>query len=347
MRLSDFDFTLPADLIAQYPRSRGHSRLLCATDGLEDAYIGDIIKYAAIGDVLVLNNTRVMPSLLKAFKDNNNVGVSFNLQKLVQNDVWLAFAKPSKRVKVGDVFTIGEGFAFTVLDKALEHNEIYIKFNCQGQDFSSRLHLYGSMPLPPYIKRNEALSSDKYDYQTIFAEVEGAVAAPTAGLHFTKEVLNAIEKKGVKIVYVTLHVGPGTFLPIRHEDIRLHKMHTESFAIEKNAAEIINNAKLMGNKIIAVGTTALRALESAADDTGLLKPCTDETSIFIVPGYRVKVVDMLLTNFHMPKSTLLLLVSAFAGINEIRAIYSHAILHGYRFFSYGDACLLCREGVSC
>ncbi|RZI47246.1 tRNA preQ1(34) S-adenosylmethionine ribosyltransferase-isomerase QueA [Rickettsiales endosymbiont of Peranema trichophorum] len=350
MKLSDFDYHLPKELIAQTPLPRSRSRLLNVTDIMEDLHITDLPMYLSKGDVLVLNNTRVIPSLLRARKvskfgdDVINDGIiSFNLYKNVQGNVWLAFAKPGKKVRVGDTFAVnGKILLFQIIGKSQNSPEITIQFACQGDSLISQLKLYGDVPLPPYIKRSAPTEADTSDYQTVFASVDGAVAAPTAGLHFTTGMLEDIQAQGVRLAYITLHVGGGTFLPIRSEHITEHEMHEEAFLIPTDSAAIINDARANGNKVIAVGTTVLRTLEATADERGFLRGCHGSTNLFIYPGYRFKAVDMLLTNFHLPKSTLFILVCAFAGTERMKRAYLHAVQQKYRFFSYGDACFLRR-----
>lgn len=334
MKLSDFDFNLPPELIADYPANpRDSSRLLVADKKVVDKNFSDLPEFLLPGDVMVFNDTKVIPARLIGKCGNAKVEVT--LHKKEGGNLWRAFAKPAKKMKVGEEFIIAENFSAMILEK--NEGEVLLDFGTE--DFSENLHAHGFMPLPPYIKREGKNTNDEKDYQTIFAREEGAVAAPTAGLHFTENLLRKIKDKDVNIVFVTLHVGAGTFLPVKTENIKDHKMHSEFFSIGEETAAAINNA----HRIIAVGTTSLRVLETAANQNGLIKPMSGETDIFITPGYEFKTADVLLTNFHLPKSTLFMLVSAFAGCEKIREVYSHAIENRYRFFSYGDACLLFRH----
>jgi len=334
MQLTDFDFNLPPELIADYPANpRDSARLLISSKKILDKTVADLPEFLLPGDVMVFNDTKVIPARLKGKCGNAKVEVT--LHKKFSENSWWAFAKPAKKMKAGEEFIISEKFSAKILEK--NEGEVLLDFG--NQNFQELLNTYGEMPLPPYIKRKEKNATDVQNYQTIFAREAGAVAAPTAGLHFTENLLQKIKDKGVNIVFVTLHVGAGTFLPVKFENIKDHKMHSESFSIGDKAVEAINNAK----RIIAVGTTSLRLLESVANENGKVQPMQGETDIFITPGYKFKTVDILLTNFHLPKSTLFMLVSAFTGCEKIRDIYRHAIENHYRFFSYGDACLLFRQ----
>ncbi len=352
MQLSEFDFHLPAELIAQQPAARrDDSRLLyVGADGsLQDKNMRDLPELLQSGDVLVFNDTKVIPARL--IGKRGDAVVEITLHKY-SGGVWEAFAKRSKRLKTGDEIIFAHDFSALVADK-YQDGRVILQFNTKYQkDLFEKLHIYGHMPLPPYIKRNCGAKDDicqqeidKERYQTIYANRSGAVAAPTAGLHFTHEIMNALKERNIDIVFVTLHVGGGTFLPVKTEDISKHKMHSEWFEITTETADFINKARKNGRRIIAVGTTSLRSMETASNKDGVLQAIAGETDIFITPGYKFKTVDMLITNFHLPKSTLFMLVSAFSGLDVMRAAYQHAIERQYRFFSYGDACLLEYSGL--
>lgn len=339
MLVSDFDFDLPGERIADSPVfPRDASRLLEVGDTLTDHHMFDFPSLLRSGDVLVFNDTKVIPARLQGRRGEARVEVT--LHKQISLSVWKAFAKPAKRLQPGDTLVIGEDFSAQVLVK--NEGEVQLEFSHTGAAFFERLSLYGTMPLPPYIRRekNGNHTKDEADYQTVYARHEGAVAAPTAGLHFTPELLERLRMMGVEIVYTTLHVGAGTYLPVKVEDTKDHIMHSEYGIVSESAAEAISRAKQSGRRIIAVGTTSLRLLETVADAQGLLRPFAEETDIFITPGYRFKCVDALLTNFHLPKSTLFMLVCAFAGTERMKRAYTHAIAQKYRFYSYGDACFL-------
>ncbi len=348
-QLSQFDYNLPESLIAHKPlEKRDESRLL-TFDGknIQDNSFKDIIGFLKKGDVLVLNNSKVIPAKLEGSCDNSKVSINLIKKLRSTEELWQVLAKPSKKLRIGKEFIVSSEFKAQVISKE-PTGEVLVRFNKTGKVFLDLLHKYGSMPLPPYIiKKRIAEQADKKTYQTIYADdsKQGSVAAPTAGLHFTDEIIKKIKEIGVEVVYVTLHVGAGTFFPVRVENILKHKIHSEYFEMPKDAAEKINNARNAGGRIIAVGTTSLRVLESAAEENGMVNEGSGETSIFIYPGYRFKVVDMLLTNFHLPKSTLFMLVSAFMGLEEIKMVYSHAIKNKYRFFSYGDCSLLIRDKI--
>ncbi len=338
MHVSEFQFDLPQECIAQTPVDpRDASRMLVVEgDGtFSDNHVRDITQYFHQGDVLVLNNTKVIPSRIIVEQESRKVEVTL-IEDLKHNQ-WKTFAKPARKLHVGKQAHIGSYYC-TIKDK-LEDGSVIIEFDSHD-NVMEILANHGHMPLPPYIKRDDFLEADHNRYQTVFAQEQGAVAAPTAGLHFTPELLEALKNQGVMIVYVTLHVGAGTFLPVKVDDTDDHQMHSEYGVISSQTATTINHAKEQGNRIFAVGTTSMRILESASDDHGILHPFTGSTDIFITPGYRFKLVDRLMTNFHLPGSTLFMLVSAFSGLNTMKAAYQHAITHGYRFYSYGDACLL-------
>ncbi|WP_448190046.1 tRNA preQ1(34) S-adenosylmethionine ribosyltransferase-isomerase QueA [Azospirillum sp. sgz301742] len=340
MKTADFDFELPQDRIATHPaRPRDSARLLVVGEALSDRIVRELPDLLRPGDLLVYNDTRVIPARLTGTR--GVVKVEVTLHKREGEDAWAAFAKPGKRLKIGDTIGFAEGFSAVVEDKR-EGGEVRLRFNVGGAALFAKLHEHGFMPLPPYIHRDGPDPQDQDDYQTVFARHEGAVAAPTAGLHFTPDLLAALEAKGIARVPVTLHVGAGTFLPVKVEDIADHKMHAEYGEVSAATAEAVNATRAAGGRIVAVGTTALRLLESAASEDGRLAPFAAETEIFITPGYRFRIVDALLTNFHLPCSTLFMLVCAFAGMERMKAAYAHAIASGYRFYSYGDTSLLVR-----
>ncbi|MDK2918444.1 MAG: S-adenosylmethionine:tRNA ribosyltransferase-isomerase [Candidatus Petromonas sp.] len=339
MKTSDFYFDLPEELIAQVPiKERDRSRLLILdkeTGKIQHRIFKDILSYLNKGDCLVLNDTRVIPARLFGVKDTG-ANVEFLLLKRIDKDRWQTLVKPGKRAKKGSIFTFGNGeLKGEIIDLAEEGTRI-IEFSYEGI-FEEVLDRLGNMPLPPYI--TESLD-DKERYQTVYSKHKGSAAAPTAGLHFTEELLDEIRNKGIKIAYITLHVGLGTFRPVKTENIKEHKMHSEFYMVSKDAAGTINRTKLEGGKIIAVGTTATRTLESVANDDGLVQAGNGWTDIFIYPGYKFKVIDSLLTNFHLPESTLIMLVSAIAGRENILNAYKCAVKEKYRFFSFGDAMLI-------
>ena len=342
MKVTDFDFDLPADLIAQHPVSpRDSARLLRVGDKRADKTVVDLPGLLKPSDILVFNDTRVIPVRLAGKRGEAKVEAT--LIKEVSPDTWNALVRPGKKFRVGDTIQFGETLSAEVAHKG-EAGEVTLKFNCAGPGLMAALDQEGAMPLPPYIKRDRGGDPrDRDDYQTLFAEKDGAVAAPTAGLHFTPTLMNALAERGVRTAFLTLHVGAGTFLPVKAEDTDDHKMHAEWGEVSALAADRINAARAVGGRVVAVGTTSLRLLESAARADGTLPPFTGETDIFITPGYRFKIADMLLTNFHLPKSTLFMLVSAFAGTATMKSAYAHAIAQGYRFSSYGDCCLLSKE----
>ena len=338
MRLADFDFDLPPDRIAQHPaRPRDAARLLhVARDGFADRMIRDLPTLLRPGDVLVANDTRVIPAQLTARRGDARIGITLNQPRA--NGSWHALARNARRLHVGDElrFNGSSGLRATVVERDADGG-VVLSFNQHDVEFAVALRHAGALALPPYIARPTGpLPEDSDDYQTIFAQHDGAVAAPTAGLHFTPALLDALARRGVQRVTVTLHVGAGTFLPVRIDDIAQHHMHAERGEITPQAAAAINAAQ----RVVAVGTTSLRLLESAASHDGCVPPFSGDTTLFIVPDYRFRAVDLLLTNFHLPRSTLLMLVCAFAGIERMRGAYDHAIEAGYRFYSYGDACLL-------
>jgi S-adenosylmethionine:tRNA ribosyltransferase-isomerase len=342
MRVAEFDFELPQHLIAARPiEPRDAARLLVVGAQLEDRHVLDLPRLLRRGDLLVVNDTRVIPARLTGRRGAAQVEVT--LHRELGGGRWRAFAKGAKRLKPGDLLEFGDGFAAEVAEKHAE-GDIGLHFALEGAAFRAALARFGIMPLPPYIKRpREGDARDRSDYQTIFAAKEGAVAAPTAGLHFTERLLAALDEAGIERLAVTLHVGAGTFLPVKAEDTSDHRMHSEWGFLDEAAAQRIAATRGRGGRIVAIGTTSLRLLESAADETGTVRPFAGETALFITPGYRFRTVDLLLTNFHLPRSTLFMLVAAFAGLERMKRAYAHAVERGYRFFSYGDACLLYPE----
>jgi S-adenosylmethionine:tRNA ribosyltransferase-isomerase len=368
VRTDDFDFDLPNDRIALEPaRPRDAARMLViepqvaggTPGGLTDVGVRDLGDWLRPGDALVVNDTRVIPSFLTArrIRGETESSVSFNLHKRLDESRWLAFARPAKRLAVGDRLRFGDQGRVClagVLDAVVEAKgdeaagnggEVTLAFSLQGAYLDAAIAELGAMPLPPYIaSKRPASQSDASDYQTLFAARDGAVAAPTAGLHFTPDLLASLEARGISRHIVTLHVGAGTFLPVKVEDTAEHSMHAEWGEVTAETAETLNAVRAKGGRIVAVGTTSLRLLESAARPDGLIQPFSGDTAIFITPGYRFRAVDLLLTNFHLPRSTLFMLVSAFSGLETMQAAYAHAIGAGYRFYSFGDACLLVRAG---
>lgn len=335
---SDFYYDLPPEQIAQTPAEpRDSSRLLVydrATDEVRHEIFKNVINYLRAGDVLVVNNTKVLPARLYAHTQNGGA-VEVLLLKRLDKDEWEVLVKPGRKCTVGKKLTISEELSLTVKD-ITPSGERIVKFEYEGV-FEELLDKLGSMPLPPYIKEK---LKNRDRYQTVYAKNDGSAAAPTAGLHFTPELLEKIKAKGVIVAEVLLHVGLGTFRPVKEEIITEHKMHTEHYEIDGNAAEIINAAKREGRRVIAVGTTSVRTLESAADENGFVKPQKDETQIFIYPPYKFKCVDALITNFHLPESTLIMLVAALTGREKILSLYETAVREGYRFFSFGDAMMI-------
>ncbi|MEG0238046.1 MAG: tRNA preQ1(34) S-adenosylmethionine ribosyltransferase-isomerase QueA [Clostridium sp.] len=337
MKVSDFDFYLPEELIAQHPlEKRDSSRLMVLdkkTGEIEHKIFKDIINYLNEGDTLVLNNTRVMPARLIGEKEETGGKIEFLLLKRLEGDKWECLAKPGKTAKPGRRFSFGEGKLKCEVKEVLETGNRVIEFEYDGI-FEEVLDSLGEMPLPPYI--HERLE-DSERYQTVYSKEKGSAAAPTAGLHFTEELLNDIKAKGVNIAYVTLHVGLGTFRPVKAETIDEHVMHSEFYQVSEETANIINKTKENGGKIISVGTTSTRTLETIGDENGRVKECSGWTNIFIYPGYKFKIVDNLITNFHLPESTLIMLVSTLAGKEHVLNAYNEAVKEKYRFFSFGDA----------
>lgn len=348
MRAEDFDFNLPEENIALHPASpRDAARLLRVAAGrFDDLAVRDLPRALVRGDLLVLNDTRVIPAQLSGTRAARGEGAPVSIDVTLLKRIaesggarWRAFARPAKRLKAGDIIAFAEAFSAAV--EAREEAEAILRFNASGADFDRLLAQHGAPPLPPYIARKRALTAaDAQSYQTIYAQEEGSVAAPTAGLHFTPALFERLGAAGIETETITLHVGAGTFLPVTADDIRDHKMHAEWGEITEAQAERINAVRTAGGRIVAVGTTSLRLLESAADAAGRIRPFREETSIFITPGYRFRAVDALMTNFHLPRSTLFMLVCAFAGTPTMKRAYAHAVDAGYRFYSYGDACLL-------
>ena len=336
MKVSDFNYNLPEELIAQTPiKKRDESRLMVLDrkeHKIEHKIFKDIINYLKPGDVLVRNNTKVIPARIYGKKETG-ANVEFLLLNNIEGDIWETIVRPGNKLHVGTKVIFGEGILVAEILEVLEGGTRKVKFTYEGI-FNEILDRIGLMPLPPYI--HEELK-EKDRYQTVYAKFRGSSAAPTAGLHFTNELLSELEKKGVIIANVTLHVGIGTFRPVKEETVEAHKMHTEHFYIKKEDVEKINNAKKEGRRIIAVGTTSCRVLESIADENGMVKEVEADTGIFIYPGYKFKCIDGLITNFHLPESTLLMLVSALAGRDFIMEAYKEAVEEKYRFFSFGDA----------
>lgn len=340
MYIDEFDYDLPEELIAQKPlKKRDESRLMIIdknTGAIEHKVFYDILDYLHEGDCLVLNNSKVIPARLMGKKKSTGAKIEFLLTKRMDRDTWETMVRPGKRLKPGDrvIFGKNEELTAEILDYSDNGTRI-ARFIYEGV-FEELIDLIGSIPLPPYIHR-ESDTEDKERYQTVYSRYDGSVAAPTAGLHFTEELLQKITSKGVKTAYVTLHVGIGTFRPVKCKNILDHSMHFESYSIDEKNADIINDVKKNGGRIIAVGTTSTRTLESAADNNGFIKPCNSSTNLYIYPGYTFKIIDAMITNFHLPKSTLLMLVSALAGKDLILKAYKIAVEEKYRFFSYGDA----------
>ena len=340
MKTADFYFDLPQELIAQDPlEDRSSSRLLVLdreTGKAEHHIFKDVIDYLNPGDCLVVNNTKVIPARLFGSKEGTEAKIEILLLKRKENDVWETLVKPGKKAKPGTRISFGDGLLTGEVIDVVEEGNRLIKFTYDGI-FEEILDQLGQMPLPPYITHQ---LKDKNRYQTVYAKHDGSAAAPTAGLHFTPELLEAIKAKGVNIAHVTLHVGLGTFRPVKVEDVTNHHMHSEFYIVEEDQAKLINETKQRGGKIVSVGTTSCRTLESATDDQGILQAGSGWTDIFIYPGYKFKMIDRLITNFHLPESTLLMLVSALAGKDKIMAAYEEAVKERYRFFSFGDAMLL-------
>jgi S-adenosylmethionine:tRNA ribosyltransferase-isomerase len=359
MRVDQFDFDLPPERIALAPASpRDSARLLVVGAGgaLADRRVGDLPDFIRPGDAIVVNDTRVIAGRLRGVRarGDDRARIEVTLVRRVDECRWRAFARPAKKIEPGETIRFGAASQSSAcllgaLDAEVEDKgeggEILLAFALRGAALDEAIERFGAMPLPPYIAARRAPTErDRSDYQTLFAVAPGAVAAPTAGLHFTPELVARIQARGARVHRITLHVGAGTFLPVRTEDTADHAMHAEWGRIDAPTAAALNRARADGGRVVAIGTTSLRLLETAADEAGRIAPFAGETAIFITPGYRFRAVDALMTNFHLPRSTLFMLVSAFAGLDPIRRAYRHAIAAGYRFYSYGDACLLTPGG---
>ena len=337
MNVKDYDYDLPEELIAQDPlEDRSSSRLMVLdrqTGDVEHRHFTDILEYLHPGDCLVINNTKVIPARLFGVKEDTQAKIEVLLLKRKENDIWETLVKPGKKAKPGTKLVFGDGLLTAEVVDVVEEGNRLIQFHYDGI-FEEILDQLGQMPLPPYITHQ---LKDKNRYQTVYAKYDGSAAAPTAGLHFTPELLQQVKDMGVDIAEVTLHVGLGTFRPVKVDNILEHHMHSEFYMVTQEAADKINNAKKNGHRVICVGTTSCRTIESAADENGMLRESSGWTEIFIYPGYQFKVLDCLITNFHLPESTLLMLVSALAGREHVLAAYEEAVKEGYRFFSFGDA----------
>lgn len=343
MKTDDFDFYLPQELIAQTPiEKRDNSKLMILNrkDGnIKHEVFHNIVSYLKKGDVLVLNDTKVLPARLIGVKEETNATIEILLLKNIKDDLWECLVKPAKRVKIGTIISFGEGLLKAKCTKILDDGIRHFSLIYDGILYEI-LDKLGSMPLPPYIKEK---LEDKDRYQTVYAKNMGSAAAPTAGLHFTKELLCEIEKKGVTICYVTLHVGLGTFRPVSVDDVTTHKMHSEFYMMNKEVADILNKAKIENRRIISVGTTSTRTLETIMNKYGEFKECSGNTDIFIYPGYEFRAIDCLITNFHLPKSTLIMLVSALCSKEKIINAYNKAVENNYRFFSFGDSMFITND----
>ncbi|MBI5206381.1 MAG: tRNA preQ1(34) S-adenosylmethionine ribosyltransferase-isomerase QueA [Candidatus Firestonebacteria bacterium] len=343
MHIEDFDYELPTELIAQEPcTTRDESKLMVVNrhkKTIEHKIFKNLIDYLNPEDVLVINNTKVIPARLLGGKENTGARIEFLLLKKIDRNVWITLVKPSRKVELGTIINFDNEILKATIIAKLTKGMHVVKFTCKGK-FQKILEEFGKTPLPPYIKRETELPSDRERYQTIYSRYEGSVAAPTAGMHFSQELLKSIQEKGVKLSTVILHVGYGTFSPIEEEKVENHKMYSEFYSLKKNARDIINTAKMNNKNIFAVGTTSARVLETCVLDYGMVKDAEGYTDLFIYPGYEFKIVDRLITNFHLPRSTLLMLVSAFAGRELIIEAYKEAIREKYRFYSFGDAMLI-------
>lgn len=343
LKTSDFYFDLPEELIAQYPlENRSSSRLLVldqCTGKIKHSAFTEVLDYLEAGDCLVLNNTKVIPARLLGVKKETGAAVELLLLKRRTDNLWETLAKPGKKARIGSILSFGEGLLEAEVMEVVEEGIRLVRFTFEGI-FEEILDQLGEMPLPPYIT---AKLEDKSRYQTVYAKWEGSAAAPTAGLHFTEALLKQIEDKGVKLVFVTLHVGLGTFRPVKVENVLHHHMHSEFYEVSHEAAEVMNQTKAIGKQVFCVGTTSCRTIESAADAMGMVQAKCDNTDIFIYPGYQFKVLDGLITNFHLPESTLMMLVSALAGKDHIMKAYEEAVKERYRFFSFGDAMLIVNQ----
>ena len=348
MRVDLFDFDLPEECIALRPASpRDSAKMLVVDSELVDAQVRDLCEFLRPGDAVVFNDTKVIPTQLEGVRerDGSEAKVSATLHTRLDGSKWLAFIKGSKKLRIGDEIRFGAGAALVCsVSEKHETGDVELSFELSGGEFDAALMEAGTMPLPPYIAgKRGADEKDMSDYQTTYAREKGAVAAPTAGLHFTPELMERLDDHGISQHFVTLHVGPGTFLPMKVDDTEDHVMHSEWGIVSSKTAEALNAARAQGGRIVCVGTTSLRLIESAALEDGKIRPWEGNTDIFITPGYRFKAVDILMTNFHLPKSTLFMLVSAFCGLDKMQAAYRHAVEKGYRFYSYGDSSLLYRS----
>lgn len=346
MRVDEFDFILPEELIALRPAIPRHSarQLVIKPFGdMKNQTVWDMTDYLEEGDLIVFNNTKVIPSFLIARRGAMMTEV--NLHKRLNATEWLAFAKKTKRLRAGDILEFGGGILTAKIQEIHEGGEVLLSFLVDPKNFEVLLTQIGQMPLPPYIASKRAIDEhDIKDYQTLFAQREGAVAAPTASLHFTDALIEKIKAKGIQTANITLHVGAGTFLPVKVDDTKDHKMHAEWGEVSEEVADLINSTHKKGRRVVAVGTTVLRLLESATSSDGVVHPFCGDTDIFITPGYQFRAVDILMTNFHLPKSTLFMLVCAFMGTETMQSAYNYAIENKYRFYSYGDSCLLIKDG---
>lgn len=345
MKVDLFDFELPRELIALRPAAdRDGARLLVVRGpARQDSHVTGLPDLLEAGDLLIFNDTRVIPARLSGRRRDAKMEITLHMNE--GSGLWRAFAKPARKLKPDDLIIFSAGLEARVTGKG-EAGEVSLQFNCRGDELNEALNKAGVMPLPPYIASQRPVDAqDLEDYQTIYSKRKGAVAAPTAGLHFTDQLLARLTEKGVEFAHVTLHVGAGTFLPVKVDETQDHKMHSEWGEITPDTAELINQARKNDRRVIAVGTTSLRLLESAADQEGIIHPFSKATDIFITPGYQFRAVDMLMTNFHLPRSTLFMLVSAFAGYDNMKQAYAHAIEQDYRFYSYGDSNILFREDL--
>lgn len=341
MKVDLFDFELPRTAIADRPANpRDAARLLVIDQGLADRHVRDLPDLLSAGDLLVLNDTKVIPARLKGRRGQATIEIT--LTTPLGEGRWAALARPAKRLKPGDIVSFAANFEAEI--ESREGGEIHLRFGLEGADLRAAIERHGSMPLPPYIPRPDgADAQDRLDYQTIYGRHEGAIAAPTAGLHFTEDLIARLNAKGIGLAFVTLHVGAGTFLPVTVDDTAAHQMHAERGVLDPPTAARINDTVKAGGRIVAVGSTSMRVLETAARDEGLVAPFDGAIDLFVVPGYRFKRVDLMLTNFHLPRSTLFMLVAALGGLDRMKRAYAHAIESGYRFYSYGDACLIYPE----